>query len=93
MGLVHIAMCERACVGPAFVQCGSIWDYSGTTNAVGAEAMRAFEIAWCARATAWPTRACAAPRELRLAGAARTERAAGFVLKHPGTVACHTAAV
>jgi hypothetical protein len=61
---------------------GPLWDYSGTTNAVGADAMRVFEIAGCDRATTGRTRACAAQRELRLAGAARTERAAGFLLGH-----------
>jgi hypothetical protein len=71
-------------LNPSLCNVGPLWDYSGTTIAVCADAMRVFGIAGCARATTWPTRAWQAPRELRLAGTAHTERAAGLYVSIRG---------
>jgi hypothetical protein len=48
---------------PRLCNVGPLWDYSGTTNAVGADAVRVFDIAGCAHDTLRGHEgACAAPR-------------------------------
>jgi hypothetical protein len=38
-------------VDPRVCNVGPLWDYSGTTNVVGADAMRVFDIAACTQGT------------------------------------------